>query len=782
MEDPGLFDLLECPLCLEPLEVTAKVLPCQHTFCKPCLQRQETSHPNLCCPECRAPVPVTVEELPANHLLVRLLEGLQQGPLSSPRDWSARHMNPLSEDSSVSKEDHQPSQHRHGQGTEGVSVDNSRSKVSGDFSVKPGDLINLRPRTDDSWYYSDANGSGGLGPVSMVQSGNQQPQQLPLCRALYNFDIKDLYPEDSKECLTFYKGDLITVIKPLDENWIEGKLRDRIGIFPLQFTEPNPVALKLLEKRKGSESAQSRPRFPRESGEKVNANVGGHRQHYRTLQSSDRPHNVSLLNRLNQPLPSQGQQPRHIRSSAPTASSKPASAAPAPKQRTDSSRRSLRKSERKMNGETPPTITMALISPQTPPGSNDNKQSSTQQLSISVCAALYSYKPCRSEELELRKGEMVGVYGKFKEGWLRGLSLRTGKVGILPANYVTPVLRTSARFLEQPKVAPVNTSTLSGKRAITQKPQAVVLALDKVNTEGTSSSAVPAVSMAPPHVMSSVRASQVGRNQGWDTIRRAFQPSYKGENRLIHRGSYYAPNPASNIQPPAQDLGQIYGFGRSPVLPRKRNGLFTNPIRPQNWTYEGTVPSSGGFQAVDRGNGHKETPVIPQSILVKPDSHRHHTEKPVKSVRFLTQDTPQTTPRMTLMSSEGQAMPSSSSGSSVLELWNPSAILGRDGSTSVLKDTKTLFHRKGLAQDHSTVDSLPFNAKTSPANNQSSPSRHRVAMGYSAQTDAELSLMEGEMVMVQRPRHDGRVLITQESSGKTGIFHNSIVEILDKVN
>lgn len=57
------------------------------------------------------------------------------------------------------------------------------------------------------------------------------------------------------------------------------------------------------------------------------------------------------------------------------------------------------------------------------------------------CAVLYSYKPQRPEELELRKGEMVGVYGKFKEGWLRGLSLRTGKVGILPSNYITPVLR-----------------------------------------------------------------------------------------------------------------------------------------------------------------------------------------------------------------------------------------------------------------------------------------------------------------------------------------------------
>lgn len=57
------------------------------------------------------------------------------------------------------------------------------------------------------------------------------------------------------------------------------------------------------------------------------------------------------------------------------------------------------------------------------------------------CATLYSYTPCRPEELELHRGEMVGVYGRFSEGWLRGLSLRTGKVGILPANYITPVLR-----------------------------------------------------------------------------------------------------------------------------------------------------------------------------------------------------------------------------------------------------------------------------------------------------------------------------------------------------
>lgn len=32
MDDVTLLDLLECPVCLEKLDVTAKVLLCQHTF------------------------------------------------------------------------------------------------------------------------------------------------------------------------------------------------------------------------------------------------------------------------------------------------------------------------------------------------------------------------------------------------------------------------------------------------------------------------------------------------------------------------------------------------------------------------------------------------------------------------------------------------------------------------------------------------------------------------------------------------------------------------------
>lgn len=79
MEDLALFDMLECPVCLEKLDVSAKVLPCQHTVCKPCLQRILKIHKELRCPECRTLVLCSIEELPSNLLLIRLLDSIKLG-------------------------------------------------------------------------------------------------------------------------------------------------------------------------------------------------------------------------------------------------------------------------------------------------------------------------------------------------------------------------------------------------------------------------------------------------------------------------------------------------------------------------------------------------------------------------------------------------------------------------------------------------------------------------------------------------------------------------------
>ncbi|KAG7256963.1 hypothetical protein CRUP_019179 [Coryphaenoides rupestris] len=79
-ESSSLLDLLECSVCLERLDTTARVLPCQHTFCRRCLENIVRSRHELRCPECRVLVDCGVDDLPANILLVRLLDGIKQRP------------------------------------------------------------------------------------------------------------------------------------------------------------------------------------------------------------------------------------------------------------------------------------------------------------------------------------------------------------------------------------------------------------------------------------------------------------------------------------------------------------------------------------------------------------------------------------------------------------------------------------------------------------------------------------------------------------------------------
>ena len=52
--------------------------------------------------------------------------------------------------------------------------------------------------------------------------------------------------------------------------------------------------------------------------------------------------------------------------------------------------------------------------------------------------AMYSYKPQKPDELELRKNEFYTVNEKCKDGWFKGMSLRTGELGVFPGNYMQP--------------------------------------------------------------------------------------------------------------------------------------------------------------------------------------------------------------------------------------------------------------------------------------------------------------------------------------------------------
>ncbi|KAM9171255.1 E3 ubiquitin-protein ligase SH3RF3 isoform 3-T3 [Pangshura tecta] len=262
MDEASLLDLLECSVCLERLDTTAKALPCQHTFCRRCLESIVSSRHELRCPECRILVGCGVDELPANILLVRLLDGIRQRPRGggsgggSPTaqgSAAAAAAAPGSggSDSAASPAYHpaaatgSPSAAAASRGAllgksisqlpYGKALYTYEGKEPGDLKFTKGDIIILRRKVDENWYHGELNGNHGFFPASYIQCIKPLPQAPPQGKALYDFEIKD--KDQDKDCLTFTKDEILTVIRRVDDNWAEGMLGDKIGIFPILYVE-----------------------------------------------------------------------------------------------------------------------------------------------------------------------------------------------------------------------------------------------------------------------------------------------------------------------------------------------------------------------------------------------------------------------------------------------------------------------------------------------------------------------------------------------------------------
>ncbi|NXW41551.1 SH3R2 ligase, partial [Nyctiprogne leucopyga] len=253
MDDLALLDLLECPVCFEKLDATAKVLPCQHTFCKPCLQRILKSQKELRCPECRTLVLCGIEQLPSNLLLIRLLDGVRCGQNVS-RFGSIQRSGVLSSPASIRRVPRGLHLHQHRLATnprihmEGVprakALYTYRGHNPGELRFNKGDIIMLLRQLDENWYLGEVNGLSGVFPASSVQVIKQLPLPLSLGRALYSSDPRSRDQPQNKDGLTAHKGE---VSSGGAVPGVTSEMSHRISLCPFQ---PSTTARQLLQSSK----------------------------------------------------------------------------------------------------------------------------------------------------------------------------------------------------------------------------------------------------------------------------------------------------------------------------------------------------------------------------------------------------------------------------------------------------------------------------------------------------------------------------------------------------
>ncbi|XP_035812308.2 E3 ubiquitin-protein ligase SH3RF3 isoform X4 [Amphiprion ocellaris] len=467
-DSSSLLDLLECSVCLERLDTTAKVLPCQHTFCRRCLENIVSSRNELRCPECRILVDCGVDDLPANILLVRLLDGIKQRPQrgsggggaggrqslaggslqgyaagisASPPGTAIRELPVATRSSTVKFVKCKGFQtvFTFGLGNIpalpcGKALYSYEGKEPGDLQFSKGDIIILRRKVDDNWYHGELSGCHGFLPASYIQLLRPLSQTPPQGKALYDFEVKD--KDQDKDCLAFSKDEVLTVIRRVDENWAEGMLGDKIGIFPILYVELNETAKQLMEIDKpmpanapgpSSDPAPLGPCSPgpSPSASPSNGNGSGHRRGEGKKNAKKR-HSFSALSvsqraaQLNNRHSMEISHPVLISSSDPRAAARIQDASPP--------------------GPSPSSAGV-LVPPKVASITSELLAHAKVQLPLNIYLALYAYKPQKADELELRKGEMYRVTEKCQDGWFKGTSLRTAASGVFPGNYVTPVSR-----------------------------------------------------------------------------------------------------------------------------------------------------------------------------------------------------------------------------------------------------------------------------------------------------------------------------------------------------
>ncbi|XP_037394796.1 sorbin and SH3 domain-containing protein 1 isoform X5 [Pygocentrus nattereri] len=129
--------------------------------------------------------------------------------------------------------------------TPALALFNFKAETVKELPFQKGDIVYIYRQVDQNWYEGEHHGRVGIFPRNYVEllppTEKAQPkksapvQVLEYGEALARFN----FTGDTAVEMSFRKGERITLIRRVDENWYEGKISgtNRQGIFPVTYVE-----------------------------------------------------------------------------------------------------------------------------------------------------------------------------------------------------------------------------------------------------------------------------------------------------------------------------------------------------------------------------------------------------------------------------------------------------------------------------------------------------------------------------------------------------------------
>ncbi|XP_037533740.1 sorbin and SH3 domain-containing protein 1 isoform X2 [Nematolebias whitei] len=298
-----------------------------------------------------------------------------------------------------------------------------RAESLKELPFQKGDIVYIIRQVDQNWFEGEHHGRVGIFPRSYVEllppTEKAQPkksvpvQVLEYGEAVARFNFKG----DTMVEMSFRKGERITLIRRVDENWYEGKVSgtNRQGIFPVTYVE-----------------VHKRPRV--KNGVDYPDSLVSHSPQRSTSASPQFVRNEAELRSSRSPvIPLDVQDNNNVNSFAEAVCNEILNIA------ETSVRYCSALSQHRNNPlhRLRPPSKQSLIISQQPRSHSSSPEPS--RLNVGIFQALYGYAPQNDDELELQEGDLVSVMEKCDDGWFVGTSKRTKQFGTFPGNYVKEV-------------------------------------------------------------------------------------------------------------------------------------------------------------------------------------------------------------------------------------------------------------------------------------------------------------------------------------------------------